>query len=123
VYEETWTSILSNADIYFQFQTAHFGSEAYLKLGKPVPEETIEICKNSDAVLRGYEGYTRTASTGNQQLRSALGLFAQLRPVVVCCVFSKNVSGTQILLGIQRVGRYEHFEEASRGRSGYYGRS
>jgi len=80
---EILQALSSMTDIYFQFQTAHFGSEAYLKLGKPVPEETIEICKNSDAVLRGYEGYTRTASTGNQQLRSALGLFAQLRPVVV----------------------------------------
>eukprot|EP00871_Galdieria_phlegrea_P003197 jgi/Galph1/3879/GphlegSOOS_G2529.1 len=78
---EVLKALSSMTDIHFQFEAANFGREAMTKKGSPVPEETIEACKRSDAVLRGYEGYTRSSSTGNQQLRSALSLFAQLRPV------------------------------------------
>lgn len=56
--------------------------------GKPLPEETIEGCKNADSVLLGAVGGPKWDSMpGNLRpekallgLRSALGLFTNLRP-------------------------------------------
>jgi 3-isopropylmalate dehydrogenase len=35
----------------FQFEYGLIGAEAIFKTGNPLPEETLKICKESDAVL------------------------------------------------------------------------
>lgn len=61
------------------------GGAAIDATGDPLPAETLEICRSSDAVLLGavggprWEGAVR-AEAGLLRLRQGLGLFANLRP-------------------------------------------
>lgn len=72
----------------FNFTPYLAGGCAYDKFGVPLPEETIEGCKNSDSVLLGAVGGPKWDSVPNHLrpekallgLRSALGLYTNLRP-------------------------------------------
>src|ERR1700755_1838793 len=66
------------------------GADAIDKTGNPLPDETIEICLNSDAILFGAIGHPKydndpTAKVRPEQgllkLRKTLQLFANIRPV------------------------------------------
>src|ERR1043165_4709676 len=66
------------------------GADAIDKTGNPLPDETIEICVNSDAILFGAIGHPKydndpTAKVRPEQgllkLRKSLGLYANIRPV------------------------------------------
>lgn len=73
------------------YKEALLGGAAIDVTGDPIPEETIEIAKNSDAVLFGAIGGPQWDSlprdkrpeTGLLKLRKALEVFANLRPVTV----------------------------------------
>lgn len=74
-----------------QLEEALIGAVAIDKTGNPLPPETIDLCKNSDAVLLGAVGHPRydndpSAKVRPEQgllgIRKALGLFANIRPVV-----------------------------------------
>ena len=68
-----------------------FGGIAYEKYGFPAPKETLEQCKNSDAVLLACVGDMKYDSlkrelrpeSGLLKLRSELNLFANIRPVKI----------------------------------------
>lgn len=78
--------ITATADIHFSFREAPYGATAFEKHGVLVPDETLQICRESDAVLRSYQGMERGVGkdgSAHFQLRDKLGLFAQFRPVVV----------------------------------------
>jgi len=72
-----------------RFATALVGGAAIDAVGSPLPEETLALCKRSDAVLFGAVGGPKwddpTATVRPEQgllgLRKGLGLFANLRPV------------------------------------------
>ena len=74
----------------FEFQEALIGGCAYEKYSKPLPDETIEIAKNSDAVLLGAVGDWKYDTLPPEVrperallgIRKELNLFANLRPVV-----------------------------------------
>jgi len=72
------------------FTEALVGSIAIDKTGNPLPEETLKICDNSDAVLFGSIGdpkYDNNPSAkvrpeqGLLNLRKSLDLFANIRPL------------------------------------------
>lgn len=74
----------------FQFDYGLIGAEAILKTGDPLPEETLKICKESDAVLFGAIGDPAFDNNpeakvrpeqGLLKLRKELGLFANIRPL------------------------------------------
>lgn len=75
----------------FEFQEALIGGCAYEKYSKPLPDETIEIAKNSDAVLLGAVGDWKYDTLPPEVrperallgIRKELNLFANLRPVVI----------------------------------------
>lgn len=75
----------------FDFTEGIIGGCAIDECGEPLPAQTVELCKNSDAVLLGAVGGPRwDALPGNKRpeagllgIRSALGLFANLRPATV----------------------------------------
>ena len=77
--------------IDFEFNHALIGGCAYDKHGTPLPQETIDICKNSDAVLLGAVGdwkYDKLPPEVRPEkallgIRKALNLFANLRPAIV----------------------------------------
>ncbi len=74
----------------FHYTFALMGADAIDKTGNPLPDETIEICLNSDAILFGAIGHPKydndpTAKVRPEQgllkLRKTLQLFANIRPV------------------------------------------
>lgn len=75
----------------FDFQTALMGGAAIEATGKPLPPETIEVCRSSDAVLLAAIGAPKydtlprhlRPETGLLGIRAALGLFANLRPAKI----------------------------------------
>jgi 3-isopropylmalate dehydrogenase len=71
----------------FRLVEAPVGQQAIEREGSPISEETIELCRKSDAVLFGAVSTLEAATCGRGQesailrLRKALDLFANLRPV------------------------------------------
>jgi 3-isopropylmalate dehydrogenase len=78
-------------DLRFDFQTALIGGSAIDATGNPLPDETLEICRQSDAILlAAIGGYkwdnlprAQRPETGLLGLRSGLQLFANLRPATI----------------------------------------
>lgn len=78
-------------DISFEFQEALMGGAAIDATGNPLPDDTLDTCRNSDAVLlAAIGGYKwdnlprhQRPETGLLGLRSGLGLFANLRPATI----------------------------------------
>ena len=75
----------------FEFQEALIGGAAIDAAGEPLPEATLQMCRQSDAVLLaaigGYKWDTLPRhlrpETGLLGLRAGLGLFANLRPAKI----------------------------------------
>jgi 3-isopropylmalate dehydrogenase len=73
----------------FQLRDALVGGAAIDATGSPLPEETVRLCREADAVLLGAVGGPRwddpeakvRPEQGLLGIRKALGLFANLRPV------------------------------------------
>ncbi len=83
-------AIANEFDHQFTFQSAAVGAVAIDAIGDPLPEETLKLCKSSDAILFGAIGdpkYDNDPSAkvrpeqGLLRLRKELGLFANIRPV------------------------------------------
>lgn len=78
-------------DIQFEFQEALVGGVAIDATGNPLPDETLDTCKDSDAVLlAAIGGYKWDILPSHQRpergllgLRAGLGLFANLRPAKI----------------------------------------
>ena len=78
-------------DIEFNYEEYLMGGCAYDATGDPLPKETVEGALKSDAVLFGsIGGYKwdnlprdKKPETGLLRFRSALGVFANLRPVKI----------------------------------------
>lgn len=74
----------------FHYAYGLMGADAIDKTGNPLPDETIRICLDSDAILFGAIGHPKydndpTAKVRPEQgllkLRKSLGLFANIRPI------------------------------------------
>ncbi|MEJ7766688.1 MAG: 3-isopropylmalate dehydrogenase [Chitinophagaceae bacterium] len=74
----------------FTYSYGLMGADAIDKTGNPLPDETIEICLKSDAILFGAIGHPKydndpaakvRPEQGLLKLRKSLQLFANIRPV------------------------------------------
>jgi 3-isopropylmalate dehydrogenase len=74
----------------FNYNEVLMGACAIDATGTPLPDETLEVCKNSDAILFGAIGHPKydndpTAKVRPEQgllkIRKELGLYANIRPV------------------------------------------
>lgn len=78
-------------DYKFEIQKKDFGGVAVDKYGSPLPEDTINTCKKSDAVILAaiggpkYDNLPREKrpESGLLGLRAGLHAFANLRPAIV----------------------------------------
>ena len=84
------SSVASHFNHTFNYTTCLIGADAIDKTGNPLPDETIEVCLNTDAILFGAIGHPKydndpTAKVRPEQgllkLRKTLQLFANIRPV------------------------------------------
>lgn len=78
--------------VQFDFIPASIGAQAIRETGNPLPDETLEVCISSDAILFGAIGLPEFDNNLNAKvrpeqgllrLRKELGLFANVRPVKV----------------------------------------
>lgn len=93
----------------FTFHTAPVGAIAIDKTGDPLPENTLELCKKSDAVLFGAIGDPKYDNNpdakvrpeqGLLRLRKELGLFSNIRPVKVFpTIINKSPLRKEIIKG------------------------
>ena len=75
----------------FELERGRIGGNAIDDFGTPLPDDTVELCQNSDAILFGAVGGPKwdkpDADTrpedGILAIRKSLGLFANIRPVKV----------------------------------------
>ena len=75
----------------FQIKSGRVGGNAIDDYGTPLPQETIDTCNDSDAILFGAVGGPKwddpnvdvRPEDGILAIRKSLGLFANLRPVKV----------------------------------------
>lgn len=88
---EVLKAIGKQLDLSFEFQEAPLGGAAIDATGEPLPATTLEMCRNSDAVLLAAIGGYKWDSlpshlrpeSGLLGLRAGLGLFANLRPAKI----------------------------------------
>ena len=78
-------------NVKFTFKETLMGGVAIDKSGMPLPEETLKVCMESDAVLLGAVGGEKwdnlpghlRPEAGLLGIRKALGVFANLRPAIL----------------------------------------
>jgi 3-isopropylmalate dehydrogenase len=94
----------------FNFNHGLVGAIAIDKTGNPLPEETLDLCKSSDAVLFGAIGdpkYDNDPSAkvrpeqGLLAMRKELGLYANVRPVATLpSLIDKSPLKREIVQGV-----------------------
>ena len=83
--------IRDNLGLDIEWETALMGGVAYDAKGDPLPEETLALCRDADAILFGAVGgpvYDKAPrelrpERGLLRLRSELNLFSNLRPAIL----------------------------------------
>jgi len=83
--------VLRALDEHFELEFAEVGGAAYDRHGHPLPEATLKLAREADAVLFGAVGdwkYDQLARALRPEqailgLRKSLGLFANLRPAIL----------------------------------------
>ncbi len=78
---EATLHVLEALPIEFKFQEARAGNACYHETGTTIPDETIEMAKNSDATLFGAVTTVPGQKSAIITLRKAMGLYANLRSV------------------------------------------
>ncbi len=76
---EAAIDVLDALDIDFEYVYGEAGDESLERTGTALPDETLEIIKNSDACLFGAAG--ETAADVIVKIRQEMKMFANLRPV------------------------------------------
>jgi 3-isopropylmalate dehydrogenase len=74
-----------------EIESAAIGGAGYDQFGDPLPEQTLSLCQQADAILFGaiggpaYDGLERELrpEKGLLRLRSSLSLFSNLRPAML----------------------------------------
>jgi 3-isopropylmalate dehydrogenase len=104
------TSVGDRFNHRFNFEHALVGAIAIDKTGNPLPAETLDLCKSSDAVLFGAIGDPRYDNNpgakvrpeqGLLAMRKELGLYANVRPVTTfASLIDKSPLKREIVQGV-----------------------
>ena len=82
-------AVAAKLDLGLELREAPIGGAAFDAVGTPLPEDTLALCRDADAVILGAVGGPQWADVAVElrpeqallDLRQSLGLFANLRPV------------------------------------------
>lgn len=106
-------AITNKYGIRFEYRKASVGAIAIKEMGNPLPDQTLEICKTSDAVLFGAIGdpeFDNNPSAkvrpeqGLLKLRKELGLYANIRPIKAFdAIVDKSPLKSEIVKGTDMV--------------------
>ena len=100
--------VAEKENLKLSLEKALVGGAAYDELGRPDPDETIDLCKSAQAVLLGAVGGPKWDSLardkrpeqGLLRLRYDLGLFANLRPAKIYApLVDASALKKEVLLG------------------------
>ena len=113
--------VAKRAGVQFEMEEGLVGGAAYDRYGTPLPEAVMKMAAASDAVLLGAVGgpkwepldYSLRPERGLLGLRSGLGLYANLRPVVV---FEDLIDASPFKAGGDPGDRPPHRPRTRRGR-------
>ncbi|WP_185859266.1 3-isopropylmalate dehydrogenase [Blattabacterium cuenoti] len=118
-----------NHDFYYHKTIA--GSMAIEKFGDPMPEETIDVCLKSDAVLFGCIGDEKydhnprgkRPEDGLLKLRKRMNLYCNIRPIIVYSEVNKSPIKKELLDGVDFIIYREltggiYFGEKGRSKNG-----
>jgi len=92
----------------FEFEHGLFGGIAIDEKGTPLPQDTLDMCKNADAVLLGAVGGPKwdnnpqatRPETGLLGIRKALNLYANIRPAFIFdCLKEASTLKPEVLEG------------------------
>ncbi len=101
--------VAEQEQVTFNYSYARLGGSAIDEDGTPLPEATLEVAKNADAVLLGAVGGPKwdqnpshlRPETGLLGIRKALGLYANLRPAVMFeCMASASSLKEEVVAGV-----------------------
>jgi len=97
----------------FNFEFGHVGAAAIDATGDPFPDETLQLCMESDAVLFGAIGDPKydndpkakvRPEQGLLAMRKALGLYANIRPVTAFeSLIDKSPLKSELISGVDFV--------------------
>lgn len=105
----------------FQFDDALIGHSAIEATGNPLPDETLDKCKNADAILLGAVGHPMYDNNPNAKvrpeqgllkIRKELGLYTNIRPIKL---FDELLSASSIKEDILRGADILFFRELTGG--------
>ena len=123
---------------HFDLRYGRIGGNAIDELGTPLPEETVALCQDTDAILFGAVGGPKwddprakvRPEDGILAIRKDMGLFANLRPVKVFpAIINSSPVKPELLKGVDMIvvreltgglyfGRPKRRWQTSRGRRG-----
>ncbi len=106
-------SVETTFNHHFTFSYALVGAAAIDQTGNPLPDKTLELCKNSDAVLFGAVGTPKYDNDPNAKirpedgllkLRKELTLFSNIRPVkVYTSLIDRSPLKKEIISGVDLI--------------------
>lgn len=90
--EKVLNTISARGEVNFELMPALFGASAWFEVGHSLPQETLDICDEADAILKGTIGLShedtekipveeRPERAGLLPLRRHLDTYANFRPV------------------------------------------
>lgn len=105
--EKVLNAVEANYDVRFERTFANVGGIAIDEEGKALPDTTVDICKQSDAILFGSVGGPKWESLPPDEqpergallpLRKIFGLFCNLRPAIIFPALTANSSLKQEII-------------------------
>jgi 3-isopropylmalate dehydrogenase len=89
--------------VALNFKSYEAGAECYVRTGDAFPRETLEACKAAHAVLHGAAGLpdvlypdgTEAGQDFSMQIRAALDLYANIRPIRLMAGAPRRLTGIE----------------------------
>ncbi|MBR1420430.1 MAG: 3-isopropylmalate dehydrogenase [Selenomonadaceae bacterium] len=106
------TKVSEKFSLDLTFEEHIAGGAAIDAVGVPLPDETLEACRNGDAILFGAVGGKKWDNVDPSirpekallGIRKAMGLYANLRPVKVFdCLAEKSPLKTELVRGVDMI--------------------